>query len=383
MRSLKIYSILNNLANGLANPFVGFFAVSSGLSVYFVSLISSASTALPGVSQIAVLRIRSNPKILVISGTLLSGLLWILAGLMASLGPPFVGIYLSTQLTAGVASLGWTLILERISRGRRGMELARYSFYANIGSLLATLLTGYVVGRNLSDMGYFFIASGILMILGSLSLLSYSHEEESVVQKTPGPGTAKRHEIAHALRTFYLVNALYMVVMSFAWPLFPLAQVHKFRMGAAEVGLLTVIAGISTIVLQRIVGVLVDLNRRLVMFSGRLLLAAFPLGYAFSSNVYELYLIQIVAGYTNSAVIAYTAYVMDHSIDKRKALSLFSFYNGVATVIGSVMGGALYAYISTLEDPVGSVNTLMLVVGVVRIFASIPYLYLKDIERYG
>ncbi|GAY24979.1 MFS transporter [Desulfurococcaceae archaeon AG1] len=382
MKNLKIYSILNNLANGLGNPFVGFFAVSSGLSVYFVSLISSASTALPGVSQIAILKLKSNPKALAIMGTLFSGILWILAGIAATLGPLFVGLYLTTQLAAGIASLGWTLILERISRGKRGMELARYSFYANIGSLTATLLTGYVVGRNLNNMGYFFIASGALMILSSLSLLSYKHEEEYRGTETTSTSTTRIAPSINALRAFYLVNASYMVVMSLAWPLFPLAQVYKFEMGAAEVGLLTVIAGVSTLILQRIVGVLVDFNRKIVMFSGRLLLAVFPLGYALSSNVYELYLIQLVAGYTNSAVIAYTAYVMDHSIDKRKALSLYSFFNGVATVIGSVIGGALYTYISTLEDPVSSIDTLMLAIGIIRILLSIPYLYIKDIARY-
>lgn len=378
MRNLKIYSILSNLAGGLANPFVGFFAVSSGLPVYLVSLISSASTALPGVSQIAVLRIRSNPKILVVTGSLVTGILWILAGVVATLGPVFAGLYLSIQLVAGIASLGWTLILERISRGRRGIELARYSFYANIGSLMATLLTGYVVGRNLGNMGYFFIASGILMIVSSISMIGYSYEEERSAARSQDLSIARSAAEVYALRNFYLVNASYMVVMSFAWPLFPLAQVHKFRMSAAEVGILTVIAGVSTIALQRIVGVLVDLNRRLVMFSGRFLLASFPLGYALSSNVYELYLVQIISGYTNSAVIAYTAYVMDHSIDKRRALSLFSFYNGVATVIGSVMGGALYSYISSLEDPVRAVDTLMLIVGIVRMLFSIPYLYIKD-----
>ncbi|HWQ17677.1 MAG TPA: MFS transporter [Sulfolobales archaeon] len=381
MKNLKIYSILNNLANGLGNPFVGFFAVSSGLSVYFVSLISSASTALPGVSQIAILRLRSNPKALAIMGTLLSGILWILAGVAAALGPLFVGLYLTTQLTAGIASLGWALILERISRGRRGMELARYSFYANIGSLTATLLTGYVVGKDLSNMGYFFTASGALMILSSLSLLSYKHEEEYRESSTTGTSTARIITNIKVLRTFYLVNASYMVVMSLAWPLFPLAQVYKFKMGAAEVGLLTVIAGVSTLILQRIVGVLVDLNRKMVMFSGRLLLAVFPLGYALSNNVYELYLVQLVAGYTNSAVIAYTAYIMDHSIDKRKALSLYSFFNGIATVIGSVIGGALYAYISTLEDPVSSIDTLMLAIGIIRILLSIPFLYIKDTAK--
>lgn len=376
MRSLKIYSILNNLANGLANPFVGFFAASSNLSIYMVSLISSASTALPGISQVAALGIRSNPKVLTITGTIISGILWIIAGIAASLGPVFVSLYLSTQLAAGIASLGWSLILEKISRGRRGIELARYSFYANTGSLIATLLTGYTVGKNLSNMEYFFAASGILMILSSLFLASYSYEEHEP-PRIAGIGIAKSAAY-NDLKTFYLLNASYMVAMSFAWPLFPLAQVYKFRLSAAEVGFLTMISGVSAIALQRIVGVMVDLNRRLVMFLGRLLLASFPLGYVFSSNVYELYLIQIISGYTNSAVIAYTAYVMDHSIDKRRALSLYNFYNGVATIIGSIAGGALYAYISRLEDPVSAIDTLMLAVGVARILLSIPYLYLKD-----
>jgi len=380
LRSLRLYSLLNSLAGGLANPFVGFFTVSSNVPTYMVSLVSSASTALPGISQIAVLRLRSDPKGMVVIGTMATGLIWVVAGILSSIGELFVGLYLATQVVAGIATLGWTLILERVSRGRRGLELARYNFYANAGSLLATLITGYIVGRNISYMGYAYMATGALLLLSAIAVMGYS-EGSTAPQDSRGVlVVGKRQEDLEALRRFYTVNFAYMIVMSFAWPLFPLAQVHKFRMSAAEVGVLTVIAGASTLAMQRVVGFLTDLNRKAVMFAGRLLLASFPLGYALSTDIYQLYAVQVLSGFTNSAAIAYTSYVMDHSVDKRKALSIFNFLNGLGTVIGSMLGGALYSIVSSMEDPVGAINTLMLLVGVVRIVASIPYLYIRDIR---
>lgn len=379
MRSLRIYSLLNNLASGLTSPFIGFLVASSGIPVYLLSIVSSASTSLPGIAQIAILRIRSNPRSMVFLGTLAIGLLWILSGFVSYASTLFVGLYLVIQVISGIASLGWLLILENISRGRRGFELARYSFYASAGSLLATLITGYIVGRNLSNMGYFFIATGILLIVSSLAVLGYRESDSSIGGARPKEESFHRtSKSADLLSRFCIINSAYMVVMSFAWPLFPLAQVYKFRMSAAEVGILTVIAGMSSLAIQRPLGILVDINRKAVMVLGRVLLASFPLGYAFSPNIYYVYAIQIISGFTNSAGIAYTSYVMDHSIDKRRALSMFNFLNGIATIIGSIMGGLLYVVISSAEDPVAAIDILMTSIGIIRILMAIPYIFLRD-----
>jgi len=379
LRSLRIYSLLNNLASGLTSPFIGFLVASSGIPVYLLSIVSSASTSLPGIAQIAILRIRSNPRSMVFLGTLAIGLLWILSGFVSYASTLFVGLYLVIQVISGIASLGWLLILENISRGRRGFELARYSFYASAGSLLATLITGYIVGRNLSNMGYFFIATGILLIVSSLAVLGYRESDSSIGGARPKEESFHRtSKSADLLSRFCIINSAYMVVMSFAWPLFPLAQVYKFRMSAAEVGILTVIAGMSSLAIQRPLGILVDINRKAVMVLGRVLLASFPLGYAFSPNIYYLYAIQIISGFTNSAGIAYTSYVMDHSIDKRRALSMFNFLNGIATIIGSIMGGLLYVVISSAEDPVAAIDILMTSIGIIRILMAIPYIFLRD-----
>jgi len=379
LRSLRIYSLLNNLASGLTSPFIGFLVASSGIPVYLLSIVSSASTSLPGIAQIAILRIRSNPRSMVFLGTLAIGLLWTLSGFVSYASTLFVGLYLVIQVISGIASLGWLLILENISRGRRGFELARYSFYASAGSLLATLITGYIVGRNLSNMGYFFIATGILLIVSSLAVLGYRESDSSIGGARPKEESFHRtSKSADLLSRFCIINSAYMVVMSFAWPLFPLAQVYKFRMSAAEVGILTVIAGMSSLAIQRPLGILVDINRKAVMVLGRVLLASFPLGYAFSPNIYYLYAIQIISGFTNSAGIAYTSYVMDHSIDKRRALSMFNFLNGIATIIGSIMGGLLYVVISSAEDPVAAIDILMTSIGIIRILMAIPYIFLRD-----
>lgn len=316
---------------------------------------------------------------MVFLGTLAIGLLWILSGFVSYASTLFVSLYIVIQIISGIASLGWLLILENISRGRRGFELARYSFYGSAGSLIATLITGYVVGRNLSNMGYFFIASGILLIVSSLAFLGYRESDSSIDRaRARGGGFQKASGSSDLLPRFYIINSAYMVVMSLAWPLFPLAQVYKYRMSAAEVGILTVIAGVSSLAIQRPLGVLVDINRKAVMFLGRFLLASFPLGYAFSPNIYYLYAIQIIAGFTNSAGIAYTSYVMDHSIDKRRALSMFNFLNGIATIIGSIIGGLLYVIISSSEDPVAAIDILMTSIGIIRILISIPYIFLRD-----
>jgi len=165
-----------------------------------------------------------------------------------------------------------------------------------------------------------------------------------------------------------------------AWPLFPLAQVYKFHMNEFNIAVISVIAGVSTISLQRFIGMLVDKHRKYMMFLGRFALATFPFAYAFSTSVYEIYLANIVSGFTNSASISYTAFLFDNSnyYEKRINIALFNMLNGIAALSGSTFSSFIVSLISTRLGLVIAVNFMLTLIGIMRILSSFLYLKVKE-----
>jgi len=158
-----MYSLLNNLANSLTSPFISFFVASNGIIGTLLAIVSSAGTTFPGIIQYVLANLYVRAKKLILIGTLASGLLWIGVGVLEIFNSSFVLIYVIIELSLGAANFGWLLILDKISETARGKTLAYYNFYGYIGGLIATLITGFIVGDELYLMRYFFVIGGLIL----------------------------------------------------------------------------------------------------------------------------------------------------------------------------------------------------------------------------
>ncbi len=357
---MKNYILIQNLANGLASPFMSFLATVIGVPNVGISIVSSATSFFSGIVQLPLRRVRRVEQLLKFS-TLLLAVLWFIMAFIAY-GNPIM--YLITYvLIAGVGganSFAWALIMERLSRGgsRGGWVLANFAFYGSIGSLLATLITGIIVGSNYAIMHYVFMTTASLIFINAINVWSIELTDPSDQVVTEPLLMLKNNR---KLTKFLLINTLFAIVWSFAWPLFPLAQVYLLNMNVEQLAIVNVISGVSTLVLQRFVGRWFDKNRKLVMFLGRLLLVTFPLSYALANNVYVIYLTNMVAGFTNSASnVAYISFVYDNSEDRRTAVSLYNLFYGVGTLIGSLVSGALVTVVADYVGLKDSVRYILL-----------------------
>lgn len=356
---MKGYIILQNLANGLVSPFVSFTAAVIGVPSIGISIVSSASSFFNGVVQLPLRRVKNVLFMLKVSTALLA-ILWISMAFAILVNPMlYVVIYILIASIGGANSFAWSIIMERLSRGTRGRVLAEYAFFGSVGSLIATLVTGFIVGDKYQLMRFAFIAAGALLIINAISIMELKSMESEEDHKIK--------DIINLLRSnkkllkFLLVNSLFAIVWSFAWPLFPLAQVYLLNMNFEELAVVNVIAGVSTLLMQRFVGSLVDRNRKLALFLGRLLLVTFPLSYALANSVYVIYAANVVSGFTNSASsIAYISYVYDNSDDKRTAVSLYNMMYGIATLIGSLISGSLAAVLMEYMGIEKTVRMLLL-----------------------
>lgn len=370
MHTLRIYALLNALANNLVVPFVSFLTASAGIVGEPLALVSSAGTTFPGLVQYALSRMKTEAKTLVVAGTGLAGLLWVVMAAFQLSGSAFVVTFLAIEALSGASLFGWMLLMESVSRTARGAILARYQVYAYLGGLGATMFAGVVVGPQLSLMRYFFAGAGVLYLVNAWVI----SRDDARVEASPGTG-----KVSPRLRRFLGVNSLFVFVWSLAWPLFPLAQVNIFQMSETEVAVIAVIGGLSSVLLQRVIGRVADRRRRHMMFAGRFMLASFPLVYALASSVYQIYVVNIVSGFTNSTGIAYTSYLFENSIDKRKGIGLYNLANALAAAAGSSLSGLAYVALSG-GDAIAVLRTMLMVVAGARIAVSFLYLTLKEGE---
>lgn len=382
MKPLRTYALLSNLATSLVNPFVAFFTASNGITGIFLALVSSANTVFPGVIQYVLANMLIRAKRIISIGAFIGGLFWILIGLTSLYNSYFVFIYIIITTALGAANFGWLLILDKVSSTQRGKTLAYYNFYASIGGLIATLITGFIVGDNLALMKYFFIIAGLIYLLSA-----YIIEKSDVDVNYEGKRySIKRSIISNVeIKRFILINFIFTFIWSMAWPIFPLAQVYKFHMNEFEVAIINVTGGASTVALQRIIGRLVDKYRRKIMFLGRFALATFPLAYALSTTVYEIYIANLVSGFTNSASISYTAYLFDNSdyYEKRINIALYNMFNGLAALLGSTISSIIFSLILDWFNIIFAINIMLIAIGILRILTSLLYLNVKEKVRYN
>ncbi|AAK43112.1 MFS transporter [Saccharolobus solfataricus] len=377
MKTLRLYSLLNNLAISLVNPFISFFTASNGITGALLAIASSANTAFPGIIQYALANLYIKAKKLITIGSLFGGLLWILIGVYMIYNEYFVLVYSIITAVLGAANFGWLLILDKISTTHRGRTLAYYNFYASIGGLIATLITGFIVGNNLDLMRYFFIIAGLIYVFNAYVI--YNSDVDAEFARGNG---IRLFSSNLEVRKFILTNFIFTFVWSMAWPIFPLAQVYKFHMNEFQVAIINVTGGTSTLALQRLVGRLVDRHRKYVMFFGRFALATFPLAYAFSTTPYEIYIANLVSGFTNSASISYTAFLFDHSsyYEKRINIALYNMFNGIAALLGSTISSVMFNVISDWFSLVVAINIMLIGIGVMRILMSLLYLKIKEVS---
>ncbi|QXJ27620.1 putative MFS-type transporter [Saccharolobus shibatae B12] len=371
MKYLKIFAILSNLANNLVNPFISFVSAYFGMSSEELALITSATNAVPNISQYFLNFIKSKAKLLIFIGTLVNGLLWVISSFIP-FNLTFLIVYFIITISIGIANFGWNLIMDKISKNSRGSTLSLYLVYGTTGALAATLITGLITGSNTELIREFFLISG-LMLVGS-AYLSRKIETDTTFEER---GVKSTSLLKRFLATVFLFN----LVLSLAWPIFPLAQVYKFHMNDENIAILSVETGVTTILFQRIVAKLTDTKRRLTLFLGSALFTIYPLSYALSNSIYIIYVTNLASGFTNAVgSVTYIAYIFDNSDDFtiRKNLAVYNLTVGCGVMTGSILGGVAYSYVSQFYNPMYSIDLMLIISSILRFSVSPLFLTIKD-----
>ncbi|AOL16506.1 MFS transporter [Sulfolobus sp. A20] len=375
MKYLKVYAILSNLANNLVSPFISFVSAYFGMSSEQIALITAATNAVPNISQYFLSFIKSRARFLLFIGTLTNGILWILSSFI-KFNWIFLIIYFAITITGGIANFGWLLIMNKVSVNNRGKTLSSYLVYTTIGGMLATFITGLITEQDTELIKYFFMTSGLLLNVSSL----VANKIEVDVDNDDNNKNKGNNEI----RRFLVSTFMFNLVLSLAWPIFPIAQVYKFHMNDEQVAIMSIETGVFTVVFQRIIAKLTDVRRTLTMFLGSSTYAIYPMSYYLSNSVFYLYLANALSGFTNGVYsITFIAYLFDKSTryNLKNNLALYNLVIGSAIFIGSILGGYIYGVLENIYGVIASINIMLLTTTLLRLSVSPLFLIVDKAKK--
>lgn len=368
VRRISLYNLVNGMISSAYSPYLSFIGASLGLSGYTLGIVSTAGTFFTNMAQYFSSQTRARARTLVLAGNAVRA---VGLGLMMA----FISYHLlytilvaTVMAGAGLSGMGLSLLSEYYSRGSRSLLLSRMAFYSALGSLPVIVAGGLYMATNVLLAKYIFLASAVGTMASTFIVTGLPYEEQAE--------PARHRLFFRGLEKFMAFNFIYMIVWSFAWPLFPLAQIYVFRMTTEQVAIINVISTASTVVVQRLIGGFIARRLKLSMFIGRLTNTFFALAYAISPNVYGIYASQLLAGLANSINnVAYFSYLVDRSEHKRAAIGTFSVVMGVGALLGGELGGMTY---ELLEPRYGyaCLRSLMLYVAVARALAASLFLLL-------
>lgn len=350
----------SSLSNGMISPFIYVYAARIGSSSGEIGWMHSFNNLFTNSLQVPFGRLTDNigRKILIIVVTsLLASLLWIPIALITV--PQLFIFLIALQFLLAAASVpAWNaLIRESTQASLRSIVISNINIASLIGSLIATLFSGWFIDYS---GGYITLPAVLASISGSIgALVLLKIKEKKVKPKRIGIGPLFRiSDIPDLInenndfKLFLKLASLHGLFMSFAWPLFTITTAIVLNFSMTEVGVLSVIHTVSTIISQALTGrFAIRIGKKPLIVFHYISLTVVPLGYCFASSFFHIALLNIFLGFItatgNSTILPY---ILDIIPDDRvgEFTSIYNMIMGIAYFTGSALGGNLTELISRI-----------------------------------
>jgi MFS family permease len=370
---LKLHAFWNSLASNTASPFVGFNVTASGASDLLIGYVQSIGSLASAVSQVVGGRIadRTGRRVLMAAiSSLAVGFLWMGSALVQS--PAFLAVsFTAITLVVGFYLAGWTSLLgEAAESTEKGSFLSTFARLQTAGALGALLITTAITAYYPSYAALYLLSGAFFVV--SAAVLRGQKEQRVEKAAMSEAGSAN-------LRMFYIVSAVYGLFWGFAWPLFTITLVRVVNMDLFQYSLSQVIAAAATIGFQPVIGRLVDRNRRMAVFWGRMGLVVYPFTYMFFTAAWQVYAVNVFSGVTNALLnVAFVAYLYDISPAGQRGRynAEFSLITGASTMAGSLASSYALSVLNSSISLWLSLAYLYLIAAGGRAFAALLHLRL-------
>lgn len=392
LKTIYTRQIAVAFSNGFASPFVSVLMVQLKASAFMLGLMSSITNFVSNFFQFIWGTVtdavgRKIPFILI--GGLGASLIWLFA--IGTHTAQFLLILIAFQsfMNSMVTPALSALIGDVAPPMRRGRISASLNIFSSLGSLLATLISGYIMmvdNKNLSTMYLVpFLLAAVTGFAGNLVILK--------IRETPNRRkfNVKPGQLISPLtenkdfRLFTEISFVSMTIQSLPWGVFAFVIVDVVKATMLQVALISVINGAFILSVQRLAGLLVDkVGTKPFILVGKFGLSTFPLFYAFASSVWMLYLGNIIGGAFNGILmVANFTYMLDISPNDKRG-EYFGIYNssmGIATGIGALIGGALADEFMFRFGLALGLTYVLLIFAIGRMLINTLFFKIKEPER--
>lgn len=385
---------------GMVNPFIGAYVVQLGASSSEMGWFQSSANMSNNVLQVfwGKLSDRLGKRVpFIVTGNLIIMALWIPMIFVAN-ATQLIVLVVIQALLGSMATPTWVaLIGDLVPSTRLGRVNASISLWASLGTLVATLVSGFVmisVGGSYQQM--FFVPFIVAILCGLASALVMIPLKERGKRRFD-PSNIQREEpssvFVHVRKApdfmkYSFASAVFNFFMAIAWPLFSITLIRILEASLWEIALLSAVQLAVTIIFQMQMGKLADnRGRKPLLVAFRFSLVTVPLGYAFAPNVYFLIALEAFWGVSLAVGQAsMVAYMLDVIPEEHRG-SFAAFHNlliGVASFFGSLLGGYLADYTVGLFGLVLGLQIVYLISSVGRGVGAATYLTLREtLKRNG
>jgi MFS family permease len=334
-------------SDSLSHRYLSLLAVAVGVNVSQMSILRAAESLSRNLLQLLWGRLvdRWGKRAFIAIGRFLNGI--IIGALVFVEAPLWVMLLMiGIAICWSIVNPAWSSLLgDYTTHSSRGEVIGKISALSQTGSLGAMLVAFTIslnqVGETTPESFKLLLAlsAGMSIISAVLSLF--------VKEKPPdqeGEGLDIRIVFRDLkLRRYLIVNVIYGIAMSFAWPLFPFIIVNKLSLKIWQVAAYSIFSAASSMFSQRYSGKLMDrIGRRPVVVFSRVIMAVSPLFYVVATDWTHVALSEVIMGLGMGAWMSSgPTYIIDLAPVEMRAtyLAANTAVFGVATFMGNLLGG--------------------------------------------
>jgi MFS family permease len=378
--------VTGTFSDSLSHRYLSLLAVAVGITVSQMSYLRAAESLSRNLLQLLWGRLvdRKGKRIFIAIGRILNGI--IIASLVFIEAPTLVMILMiGVAICWSIITPAWSSLLgDYTTYSNRGAVIGRISALSQTGSLgamiVAFLISLNQVGETTPESFKLLLAlsAGMSIVSGAMSLFI----EEKPLDKEDQKLDLRVVFRDIRLRTYLIVNVIYGIGMSFAWPLFPFIIVNKLSLTIWQVAAYSIFSAASSMFSQRYSGKLMDkIGRRPVVVFSRVIMAVSPLFYVVATDWTHVALSEIIMGLGMGAWMSSgPTYIIDLAPVEMRAtyLAANTAVFGVATFMGNLLGGYVTGNFLSVGGNLQGINMGLMISAGLRFITGLLFFLIHE-----
>ncbi|MGQ9479052.1 MAG: MFS transporter [Thermoproteota archaeon] len=342
----------NSLSNSMVSPFIYVYAARIGVAPGEIGWMHSFNNLFTNSLQVPWGRLsdRIGRRVIIIVATsLLASLIWIPIALITE--PRVFLILVALQFLLASASVpAWNALLRESTQAFfRSVVVSNISIASLLGSLIATIFSGWLIDYSENKITFSSIIAAVLGLVGAIMLLKVREEGikkpkfrslASIFNISDIPGLINENS---DFKLFLKLSAIHGFCMSFAWPMFTITTAIILNLSMTEVGALTVIQTVATLLAQPLTGHLVTrIGKKPLIVFHYVSLTIVPIVYCFASSFLHIAVLNTFLGLViaagNATILPYILDILPEN-HVGEFTSIYNMVMGLAYFAGSAIGG--------------------------------------------